>query len=176
MTERRVFNAGMYGTGRVSENLVKVFDYLNERICKFGVASRNHSNTVRFKDIYGFQKAYDSYEIMPDDPEIDFVYISTPSGIHYESIKQCLAAGKHVVCEKSITINSIHAEELYRLAEERNLILLDGIWTIYMPWIKKLKETVDAGLIGNIKKYTQVLAIPAERMIKDFQRRAGELF
>jgi len=89
----------------------------------YAIASRDISTAQKAKEQYKFTKAYGSYEDLLDDPEIDFVYISTPNGLHYEWAAKSLKAGKHVLCEKPFTSNAAEAKELMELAKDRGLVL-----------------------------------------------------
>ena len=83
--------------------------------------------TVRqfdFAKKYGVTKVYDQIEDIFSDPEVDIIYISTPHNTHIKYLRQALAAGKHVLCEKSITLNAAELTEAKQLAEKNNVILL----------------------------------------------------
>ena len=76
---------------------------------------------------------------MIKDPNLDIVYIATPHNFHYKYAKQALLAGKHVFCEKAITINEKQLEELVSLAKEKNLILTEGFTLYHMPIYREVK-------------------------------------
>lgn len=65
---------------------------------------------------------------MMTDSEVDAVYIATPNSLHYENCRMCLEAGKHVLCEKPFTLCVDQAEELYELAEEKGLFIMEAFW------------------------------------------------
>ena len=90
------------------------------------------------------------YEMIKDE-NIDIVYIATPHNLHYQFLIQSLKAGKHVFCEKAITVNSNQLEEAVAIAKEKNLVICDGVTLFHMPLFKKLKEIVDSGAIGKVK-------------------------
>ncbi len=75
---------------------------------------------------YGIPKVYGSYAQMMTDSEVDAVYIATPNSLHYENCRMCLEAGKHVLCEKPFTLCVDQAEELYELAEEKGLFIMEA--------------------------------------------------
>lgn len=87
---------------------------------------------------------------MLEDPEIDLVYIATPHSHHYEHAIMCLNHGKHVLCEKAFTANAKQAEEIIKLAESKNLLITEAIWTRYMPMAKTLNEVIESGVIGKV--------------------------
>ena len=147
---RKRYKCGFCGASRVAVNLIKVFDNIDDRVEKYGVSSRTYNNAVDFAQKYNIKKTYKDYREMLEDNQIDFVYISTPVGAHYKNIKDALNHGKSVICEKSFTFQKNEAEELYKLANDRHLVLIDGIWSMYMPWISKVCELIEASSIGKI--------------------------
>ena len=139
----------MYGAGRVAAQVAYALEKC-DRIIKYSVASRNVDNAEKFKSEYGFKTAY-SYDDLLNDICVDFVYISTPTEMHYEDIKKCLLHNKHVICEKTLTTNSAEAKELFELAEKNNLILLDAIWTLYMPMYQQINDLKKHNTLGRLK-------------------------
>lgn len=137
------YRIGMYGAGSIAKTVVQAIGAI-DRIEKYSVASRCYKNAVSFKEAYGFQVAY-SYSDLIGDPLVDFVYISTPTGYHYEAIKKCLQGNKHVICEKTLVTSLDEAQEVIALAREKSLILMDATWTLYTPMFNYL----DGILAGN---------------------------
>jgi predicted dehydrogenase len=85
-----------------------------------------------------------------DDPEIEAVVIATPVPTHYALAKRALEAGKHVFVEKPPAMRGEEMEELVALAEERGLTLMPGHLLLYHPGVRKVKELVDAGELGDV--------------------------
>src|SRR5207248_1328814 len=85
-----------------------------------------------------------------DDPAIDAIYIATPVSTHYPFVKRALRAGKHVLIEKPLATTIEHAEELAGLALERHLTLMVGHTFVFSPPVRKIKELLDAGVVGPI--------------------------
>ncbi|MGM8974210.1 Gfo/Idh/MocA family protein [Campylobacter jejuni] len=108
------------------------------------------SNAKEFASAYGFSKFYTNYEELVKDENIDLIYINTPHSLHYSHIKLCLQNAKNVLCEKSFTLNYKEAKELIELARAKNLLLAEGIWTRYMPYINMVKELIEQGFIGEL--------------------------
>lgn len=81
----------------------------------------------------------------------DIIYVASPHETHYEYVKEALLNGKHVLCEKPIVLCKDQAEELFRIAKEKNCILFEGIKTAYCPGFNKLIDIACSGLIGNIR-------------------------
>ncbi|MBF0846287.1 Gfo/Idh/MocA family oxidoreductase, partial [Streptococcus danieliae] len=89
-----------------------------------------------FAKKYGVTKVYDQIEDIFSDPEVDIIYISTPHNTHIKYLRQALAAGKHVLCEKSITLNAAELTEAKQLAEKNNVILAEAMTLYHMPIYK----------------------------------------
>lgn len=155
---KQTYNLALFGAGTIAKKIVEAATQ-NERLCLYAVASRNVENAASFAEKYNIQYAFDSYERMLADEQIDLVYISTPTKVHYEHIKMCLQAGKNVICEKPFVETAEQAIELKELAEKRKIFLMDALWTMYMPIMDKLSEYTKQ--IGKIKYSTASLGYPS---------------
>ena len=126
----------------------------------YAVASRNYDRAKEFAKQWGFEKAYGSYNEMLEDEDVELVYVASPHSHHYQHAKMCLEHGKHVLVEKSFTVNAGQAEELIHLAEEKKLLLAEAIWTRYMPGRKMLDDIIASGVIGEPFSLTANLGYP----------------
>ncbi|KAK8195267.1 hypothetical protein HDK77DRAFT_164301 [Phyllosticta capitalensis] len=97
-------------------------------------------------------KPYGSYEEFVTDPNIDIVYIATPHSHHYQNARLCLEAGKNVLCEKAFTVNAPQLKELVRIAKEKNLFLMEAVWTRYFPLSIYVRELIQSGKLGAIQR------------------------
>lgn len=95
---------------------------------------------------------YGCYEDLLEDREIDAVYIATTGNYHFDNIKQCLEAGKHVICEKAMVPTVAQVEEVFSLAREKKLFVMEGMWSRFLPKTQKVREWVKSGVIGEIKQ------------------------
>ncbi len=93
--------------------------------------------------------------------------ISPPPTPHYENCKLCLEQGKHVLCEKPFTISPEQAQELYRLAEEKHLFLMEAFWIWLLPLYDRLRQILAAGTIGELKQITCQYGFVASGARKD---------
>ena len=141
------YKIGIIGCGHIAEKMAATINEMQETE-SYAVASRSIEKAQAFASKWNFGKAYGSYEELVADSEIDLVYIATPHSHHYEHARLCILNGKPVLCEKSFTANARQAEELIRLAEEKNVFITEAIWTRYMPLSVKMKELLDEGVIG----------------------------
>ena len=100
--------------------------------------------------LWDIPTAYGSHEELLRDPNVDIVYISTVNSLHYRWAKAALESGKHVVCEKPCTITEAHSRELFTLAREKGLFLMEAEKMLFLPAILELKESIQAGKLGEI--------------------------
>jgi predicted dehydrogenase len=141
------FKVAIMGTGKIAVVMADTLKAMRGVTC-YAVGSRSMENAQKFAKDYGFKKAYGSYEELVNDPKIDLVYVATPHSEHYENVKLALSAGRNVICEKAFTLNESQAKKLFDLAEEKNLLLTEAIWTRYMPMRTKLLEVLGSNVIG----------------------------
>ena len=115
-----------------------------------GVANRTLSKAQAFAEQYGVEKVYETVEDLYADPDIDAVYITTPHNTHITYLRAALAAGKHVLCEKAITLNSAELDEARAIADEHNVVLMDATTVLHMPLYQELRRRMDAGDFGRM--------------------------
>jgi predicted dehydrogenase len=94
---------------------------------------------------------YPSFEAMLDDPAVDVVHLTTPNHLHFEQVKQALAAGKHVVCEKPLAMDSGETAELLRTAEQSGLVHAVNFNIRFYPQVQEARRRVAAGEIGDVR-------------------------
>lgn len=165
--QKRDIRFGIIGAGIIADVLANTIDKV-EGAVNYAIASRSEEKALIFKEKYGFAKIYTSYEELAKDEDVDIVYIATPHSYHSEHAKLCLAHGRNVLCEKPFAVNTAQAKEVISLAEEKGLFLSEAMWTRFMPLAKKLKELIDAKVIGEISTITGNLNGPmleTERLI-----------
>ncbi|GAA5968642.1 hypothetical protein JCM11641_007709 [Rhodosporidiobolus odoratus] len=108
---------------------------------------------------------YGSYEELVNDANIDCIYVGTPHSHHYANVHLALSAGKNVLCEKALTVNVAQAEVLVKLAREKNLFLMEAVWTRFQPYAYKLQEVIRSGAIGSIRGFAADLCIDFTRTV-----------
>lgn len=114
----------------------------------YAVASRSIDKAEAFKETHYAKVAYGSYEELLADSEVDIIYIATPHSHHYQNTLMCLEAGKHVLCEKAFAVNTAQVKAMINKAKEKNLFLMEAMWSRFNPTIQAVKEDIDNGLIG----------------------------
>lgn len=117
--------------------------------------------------------AYGSHEELLNDPQVDIVYISTVNSLHYRWAKAALESGKHVVCEKPCTTQESQTRELFRLAREKGLFLMEAEKMLFLPAILELKRSIEAGELGEIYMAEMAQSFKATYNTWMFDREAG---
>lgn len=148
---------GILGAGNISRKVAPALAALPEIEC-WAVASRELKKAENFAREFGFTKAYDSYEALLSDPEVELVYVATPHSHHFAHMMLCLEHGKHVICEKAFTMNAAQAKAVFAAAKERGLYVAEAIWTRYMPSRKMIQDILDSGVIGRPNTLTANLS------------------
>ncbi len=114
------------------------------------IGSRTDSRRQALADLFSIPRQYETYEELVADPDIDVIYVATPHNLHYENSILALEAGKAVLCEKPFTINLREAAEVVAVARQRDLFLMEAMWTRYIPLIREVKRMVVEGEIGEL--------------------------
>lgn len=152
-------NIAILGAGSIAGKMAGTLSQMEE-VKRYAIAARDYDRALSFKETYGFERAYGSYEEMVQDEAVEMVYIATPHSHHFEHAKLCLEHGKHVLCEKPFTINEKEARELFRLAKEKNVFITEATWTRFMPSRKLIDEVIASGILGNIATVTANIGYP----------------
>lgn len=137
------------GCGVIANELAQAMEKRGKKL--YGVVNRTQEKAVAFAKKYGVQNVFTSFEEVCADPAVDIIYISTPHNTHIQFLRKALAAGKHVLCEKSITLNSGELEEAMQLAKEHGVVLAEAMTIYHMPIYKELLKRVDAGDLGELR-------------------------
>lgn len=140
------------GTGVIANEMAVALQKAGRRI--YAVGNRTHAKAIAFAEKYGIEKVYDDFNEMFTDPEVDVIYITTPHNTHREFMKKALLGGKHILVEKSITLNSDELNEVASIAEEKGLIIGEAMTIFHMPIYRKLREILDSGKLGKVNLIT----------------------
>ena len=118
------------------------------------VGNRTHEKAVAFAEKYGIKKVYDNYNDMFTDPDNDVIYITTPHNTHINFMRRAIKNGKHILVEKSITLNSRELDEAIALADKKGVVIGEAMTIYHMPIYKKLKEILESGKLGKVNLIT----------------------
>lgn len=158
---------GIIGAGNIASKVAPTLLQMPEAEC-YAIASRDIRKAEAFRDRFGFEKAYGSYEEMLADEKTEFVYIATPHSHHARHMRLCIRYKKPFLCEKSFTMNAGEAAAVLKEAEEAGVFAADALWTRYMPSRGIIKAAVESGIVGEIKALTANLSAPVsfrERLV-----------
>lgn len=133
------------------------------------VGSRSQQSADAFAAEFEIPTAHGSYEALVADPDVDVIYVSTPHPMHASNAMLALEAGKHVLIEKPFAVNAGEAQAIADLARAKGVLVLEAMWTRYLPHMVRIREIIAAGTLGEVRTlmadHTQLLSDdPAHRI------------
>ncbi len=140
---------GILAPGRIAHKFAQDLMTVPDAIIT-AVASRSLDRAKEFASQYNAPYAYGSYEELLNCPELDIVYIASPHTGHHEHTLLCLNAGIPVLCEKPFGMNLGHVQDMVSLARDKNLFLMEALWSRFMPTTLKTMELIKSGAIGKV--------------------------
>lgn len=114
------------------------------------VASRDISKANEFARIFNASKTYDSYDLLFEDPEVEIVYIATPHNSHAELSIKALKNGKHVLCEKPMSLSYNDAERMIEASRVHHKFFMEAFWTRFIPAVQDVLHKINSGIIGEV--------------------------
>lgn len=145
-------NWAVLGVGVIANEMAQALRKQGKTL--YGVANRTHSKAVAFAEKYNVAKVYGTIDEIFTDPAVDVIYLTTPHNTHYQFMKRALENGKHLLVEKSITLNSRELDEMIALAAQNKLILAEAMTIWHMPLYKTLWQRIAAGDFGKVQIMT----------------------
>lgn len=137
------------GCGVIGHQLAQALASLGGGL--YAVGNRTQSKAQAFAAQYGILKVYERMEDVFTDPNVDIIYISTPHNTHINYLLPALAAGKHVLCEKSITLNSEELMRAVEAARAHDVVLAEAMTIYHMPIYRRLREIMASGSLGPLR-------------------------
>jgi D-xylose 1-dehydrogenase (NADP+, D-xylono-1,5-lactone-forming) len=141
---------GILSTADINRKLIPGA-HASAKVELVGVASRDTARAEAYAHEWEIPHAYDSYESLLADPEIEAVYISLPNTLHCPWSIRALEAGKHVLCEKPLSRHTADAEAAFAAAERTGCLLSEAFMYRHNPQTMRFKELVDGGAIGELR-------------------------
>lgn len=152
---------GIMATGGIATTFVKdllnnpasrgVSDVAHEVVAAASSSSKSRAEAfLKEHGVPGSPRAYGSYAELVADPDVQIVYVATPHSHHFQNAMLALEAGKHVLCEKALTVNASQARKLVAKAAEKGLFFMEAVWTRYFPLSIKVRELISSGEIGTV--------------------------
>ena len=150
MRKEKKIRWGIIGLGKIANKFAT--DLITvENIELVAVASRSQQNANDFAQKFNAKKAYNSYQDLANDDEVDAVYIATPHSFHKEHTSLCLQNKKAVLCEKPFAMNLQEVTEMIAVAKENNVLLMEALWTYFLPQYAYLLEIIETRKFGKLK-------------------------
>ncbi len=145
----KAYNWGILGTGNIAHKFARALMLLDNAHL-YAVGSRDGDRAAAFAAEFGFRNSFGSYEEMVADPVLEVVYISSPHSHHLEHTLLALRSGKHVICEKPMSITAKEVELMADEARSRGLFLMEALWPPFQPSYLKADEILKSGRMGNL--------------------------
>lgn len=146
------YNWAVLGTGVIANETATAMAKNGRRL--YAVGNRTHEKAVAFAEKYGIEKVYDDFNDMFTDPDIDIIYITTPHNTHIDFMKKAIENKKHILVEKSITLNSDELSEAVKLAKKNGVVIGEAMTIYHMQIFKELKKILDSGELGRVNLIT----------------------
>ena len=143
-----MLNFAILSAGNIAGRMARTLNGLRDEVCPYAIAARDGARAEAMARQYGFAKSCAGYEALLADPAVDVVYIGSVHPLHAAHIRAALLAGKHVLCEKPLTLNAAEARGLFALARERGLLLAEAMWTRCLPFAQTLRKTLADERLG----------------------------
>src|SRR5580693_1950006 len=138
---------GIFGTGRIAGKFAEGLAVVPDAEL-VAVGSRTQAAADDFAKRFNVPRRHASYAALAADDAVDALYVATPHSLHAENALMGLDAGKAVLCEKPFAINAREAGEMIKRARAKKLMLMEAMWTRFLPPILRLREILAAGTIG----------------------------
>ncbi|MDN3493353.1 Gfo/Idh/MocA family protein [Winogradskyella bathintestinalis] len=144
-------NWGIIGAGKIASKFAS--DLITVPNCNLqGIASRSIDKAKNFAQKFNADSAYGHYEDLASDPKIDAIYIATPHSFHKSHTILCLNHKKPVLCEKPFAINLLEVDDMIQRSKENNTLLMEAMWTIFLPHFRYVLELLEKKYFGSIVK------------------------
>lgn len=140
----------------------------------YAIAGRSLEKAEAFKEKYGFEVAYGSYQELLDDPQVEAVYIPLPNTLHYEWTIRALQAKKHVLCEKPLAPTVVQAARMFAAAKENGVFLMEAFAYQHSPYIAAVEQAVKNGEIGDVR-YMESALITSDYVPENIRMRKDTL-
>ncbi|MCI4667784.1 MAG: Gfo/Idh/MocA family oxidoreductase [Bacteroidia bacterium] len=147
--EGQTLNWGILSTGNIAHQFVQDLALLNGHKIS-AVASRSQAKATAFADQYSIPKFFSDYHSLFNDEDVDIIYVATPHNSHMEWSLAAMEAGKHVLCEKPLAINSRQVQQMVQKSREKGVFFMEALWSRFNPSILAALEMVANGELGEI--------------------------
>ena len=140
------------GAGVIANEMAAALKMMGKSL--YAIGNRTHEKALAFAEKYGVEKVYDRIDQMFEDEAVDIIYITSPHNTHFAFMEKALNRGKHLLVEKSITLNSRELDRMAALAAEKGLVLAEAMTIWHMPVYRELWKIVEEGSLGRVQIMT----------------------
>ena len=141
---------GVLGLGKIAKKFVSDLAMVSNAELH-AVASRSVDKAKAFAQEFNAKNTYGSYQELFNDKDVQVIYIATPHQNHSELSIQAMQHGKHVLCEKPLGVNAKQVKAMIAASVKNDVFLMEGLWSRFNPTIKKIKELIAKGEIGDLR-------------------------
>lgn len=141
---------GILSTGRIAQQFARDLAHV-ENAELVAVAARSPESARHFAASLEIPRAHESYADLFADSGVDAIYVATPHTLHLEHSAAALRAGKAVLCEKPLTTTAVECAALIDVARATGGYLMEGMWTFFLPALRKARQWIAAGDIGALR-------------------------
>ncbi|MBG6083830.1 Gfo/Idh/MocA family protein [Zhihengliuella flava] len=168
---------GILATGMITHLFTQ--DAVRAGLHVTSVGSRSRASAEAFAAEFSIPHAHGSYAELVASDDVDIVYIGTPHPMHYANAVLALEHGKHVLVEKPLTLNAAEAAALRDLARSQGLLLMEAMWTRYLPHMERIRHLLHAGGIGEVRAlmadHTQSISTDPSHRLNALELGGGSL-
>ena len=140
---------GILGPGGIAHTFADAVTH-HTRAQLVAVGSRHRDRAERFATQHGIPTTHVGYEALVADPQVQAVYVASPHSEHREHALLAIAAGKHVLVEKSFTRNATEAQQVVDAARAAGVFCMEAMWTRFLPHVVALRHVLERGEIGEV--------------------------
>jgi len=138
---------GIIGPGKIVRRMMTALPHVpNAKLAAIG--SRDPAKAAAFAKEYGFAKSYGTYAECIKDPNVDIVYVALPHPFHVPVSLEALEAGKAVLCEKPVAVNTAEIRRLADFARKKKVFFMEAMWTRFFPVNREIKSIINSGRAG----------------------------
>jgi dihydrodiol dehydrogenase / D-xylose 1-dehydrogenase (NADP) len=169
MSTDLVLRWGIVSSGLISQDFcIAIQSLKSDKQILQAVAARRLDDAQKFAHRFQIPSSYDSYDNLFADEHVNIVYIGSINSTHKELCMKAIHAGKHVLCEKPMCMNSVEQEEVLRAAEEKRVFFMEALWTRFFPVIDKIKEEIEhKSSIGELRFFQSNFMLSKEYKSKE---------
>lgn len=140
---------GILGAGNIATKFAADLA-LVENAKLVAIGSRTKEKAELFAKDFPAPHIHHSYKALAENPEVDAIYVASPHSHHHEHTLLCIENGKAVLCEKAFAVNHRQALEMVKKAKEKNVLLMEAMWTKFLPHYEKTMAIIKEGMLGDI--------------------------